>query len=234
MRPNFPKSELLFCKSYHAALLGWFSFSFLTPAHESLHSHEQSFHSHQWVVGKQFHDFPPNPLPSGIILHLDYSNCFESQGAFNPGPVEHTSLPHHSDVFLRVMDQQSSRCKSFSYVQETKNSKWIWRRLIPAHRLCDKDPSNLRAVLITIIKGPDICSCLLLYVQTLSCCEPLIGPFGSLHNTFFISFVAIVHFYLLCTKRESKFSWILNKIFLFSTEALTTFTDFFFSVDATA
>ena len=108
MRPNFPKSELLFCKSYHAARLGWFSFSFLTPAHESFHSHEQSFHSHQWVVGKQFHGFPPNPLPSGIVLHLDYSNCFESQGAFNLGPVEHTSLPHRSDVFLRVMDQQSS------------------------------------------------------------------------------------------------------------------------------
>ena len=205
LRPNFPKSEVLFCKSYRTALLGWFSFSFLTPAHESFHSHEQSFHSHQWVVGKQFHGFPPNPLPSGIILHLDYPNCFESRGAFNPGLVEHTSFLHRSDVFLGVMDQETSPCKSFSYVQETKNSKSKWRRLIPAHRLCDKDPSNLRAVLITIIKGPDICSCLLLYLQTLSCCEPLIGPFGSLHNTFFISFVAIVHFYL-CTKRGSKFS----------------------------
>ena len=206
LRPNFPKSEVLFCKSYRTALLGWFSFSFLMPAHESFHSHKQSFHSHQWVVGKQFHGFPPNPLPTGIILHLDYPNCFESQGAFNPGLVEHTSFLHSSDVFLGVMDQQTSPCKSFFYVQETKNSKSKWRRLIPAHRLCDKDPSNLRAVLIAIINGPDICSCLLLYLQTLSCCEPLIGPFGSLHNTFFISFVAIVHFYLLCTKRESKFS----------------------------
>ena len=185
-------------------------------------------------MGKQFHGFPPNPLPSGITLHLDYPNCFESQDAFNPGHVEHTSLRHRSDVFLWVMDQQPSPCKSFSYVAETKNSKSKWRRLIPANRLCDKDPSNLRAVSITIIKGPDICSCLLLYLQTLSCCEPLIGPFGSLHITFFISFVAIVHFYLLCTKRQSKFSWILNKIFLLSTEALTTFTDFLFSMDTTA
>ena len=90
-------------------------------------------------------------IPSGIILHLDYPNCFESQGAFNPDHIEHTSLPHCSDVFLGVMDQQPSPCKSFCYVQETKNSKFKRRRLIPAHRLCDKDPNNLKAVLITII-----------------------------------------------------------------------------------
>ena len=78
------------------------------------------------------------------------------------------------------------------------------RRLIPAHRLCDKDPNNLKAVLITIIKRPDLCSCLLLYLQTLSCCEPLIGPFGSLHSTFFISFVAIVSLLLVMYKRREQ------------------------------
>ena len=145
---------------------GGFSFSFLGPAHKSFHSPKQAIPS-----------LTTKSIPSGIILLLDYPNCFESQGAFNPGHVEHTSLLHRSDVFVGVMDQQPSPCNFFSYVQETKNSKSKRRRLIPAHRLCDKDPSNLKAVLITIIKHPDLCSCLLLYLQTLSCGEPLIGPF---------------------------------------------------------
>ena len=43
-----------------------------------------------------------------------------------------------------------------------------------------KDSSHLTAVLITIFERPDLCSWWLLYPQLLSCCEPLIGPFGSL------------------------------------------------------
>ena len=140
---------------------------------------------------------------------INTKQCYLAS-AFNPGHVEHTSLLHRSDVFFGVMDQQPSPCKSFCYVPETKNSESKRRWLIPAHRLCDKGPNNLKAVLITIIKRPDLCSCLSLYLQTLSCCEPLIFPFGSLHGTFFISFVAIVYFCLLCTKTESKFLKLLN------------------------
>ena len=50
---------------------------------------------------------------------LDYPNCCESQDAFSSGHVECTSLPHRSDVFLRVMGQQPLPCKSSLYVKET-------------------------------------------------------------------------------------------------------------------
>ena len=130
--PTFLNRSGHFAKVTVLPSWGGFSFSFLAPAHKS-------FYSHQWVVGRQFHGWPP------LLPEL------ECRVAFNPGHVEHTSLSNRWDVLLGVMDQQPSPCKSFLYAQETKNSKSKWRRLIPAHRLCDKDPSNLKAVLITNI-----------------------------------------------------------------------------------
>ena len=53
-----------------------------------------------------------------IVLHLDYPNCYESQDAFSSGHVERPSLPHRSDVFPRVMDQQPQPCRSSRYLQE--------------------------------------------------------------------------------------------------------------------
>ena len=62
----------------------------------------------------------------------------------------------------------------------------------------------------------------------------MIGPFGSLHSAFVIPLVAIVHFCLLYKKRaSSSSSGISDKMFSLSAEALATFTDFFFSTDAT-
>ena len=68
----------------------------------------------------------------------------------------------------------------------------------------------------------------------MSSCETLIGHFGSLHSAFVIPLVAIVHFCLLYKKRASSLSsGISDKMFSLSAEALTTFTDFYFSTDAT-
>ena len=44
-------------KTYHIVMVlpikGWFQL--FIPAHKSLHSHQESFHSHQWVAGMQFY-----------------------------------------------------------------------------------------------------------------------------------------------------------------------------------
>ena len=57
---------------------------------------------------------------------------------------------------------------------------------------------------------------------------------SSFLSHFFISFVAIVHFCLLCTKTESIFLKLLNlkQNLSPSAEALLAFTDVFFSTDA--
>ena len=71
----------------------------------------------------------------------------------------------------------------------------------------------------------------------LSSCEPLFDPFVSLFRAYFIPFLALVHFSLFYTVKESSSSLrsrISYEIVSLAAEAVTTFTDFFFSRVATA
>ena len=72
--PTFLNQSGQFAKVTLLPSWGGFSFSFLGPAHESFHSPEQSFHSHQWVVGKQFHGWPPNQYQAVLFCILSTRN----------------------------------------------------------------------------------------------------------------------------------------------------------------
>ena len=72
--PTFLNRSGHFAKVTVLPSWGGFSFSFLGPAHKSFHSPEQSFHSQQWVVGKQFHDWPSNQYQAVLSCI-----CFQSR-----------------------------------------------------------------------------------------------------------------------------------------------------------
>ena len=131
--PTFLNRSGHFAKVTVLPSCGGFSFSFLAPARKSCYSH-------QWVVGRQFHGWPPW-LPELFRV----SGCFQSRSRRTHILVESLRCVARRDGPATLTLQ------IFLYAQETKNSKSKWRRLIPAHRLCDKDPSNLKAVLITNI-----------------------------------------------------------------------------------
>ena len=115
--------------------------------------------------------WPPNPWPSRNCLTSGLPELLWVSGCFQLRPCR----AHILAALLRCVSWGDGPATPTLQIfllctrNRNQNGGSKQRQLMPGHRLCDKAPSHLKAVLITFFQCPDLCSCWLLYLQIPLC-----------------------------------------------------------------
>ena len=111
--------------------------------------------------------WPPNPWPSGNCLTSELPELLWVSGCFQLRPCR----AHIPATSLRCVSWGDGPATPFLQIfllctrNRTQKGGSKLRQLMPDHRLCDKDPSHLKALIITFFWCPYLWSRWLLYLQ---------------------------------------------------------------------